>query len=106
VPPLRQNVGPGRRCKDAEADNRSLRVERDDDHLRPRGRSPTLADFVGVYEQPPEVSGKRAASVEKEKALLRGWRQQLGHLRLDKIQPHHLSRVLTTLTAAATRRGL
>ena len=48
-----------------------------------------LADDVGVYQQPLEVSGKRVSSVEKEKGHLRHWSKQLGHLRLNKIRPHH-----------------
>ena len=81
----------------ARADYRRLLVERDDDRLRPVELAPKLADYVKVHEQQLEVSGKRASSVEKEKGYLRRWREQLGHLRLNKIRPHHLSSVLTDL---------
>jgi integrase len=43
------------------------------------------------------VSGKRATTVGKEKGYLKRWSAKLGHLRLNKIRPHHLSRTLTEL---------
>lgn len=82
----------------AKTDHSRLLVERDDDRLRPTGLAPTLADYItSVYTKQLDTSGKRLASVEKEKAYLRRWAGKLGQLRLNKIRPHHLSRHLTGL---------
>ena len=43
------------------------------------------------------ASGKRQSSIEKECALLRHWVKKIGHLRLNKLRPFHLSKVLTSL---------
>ena len=67
------------------------------DCLRPLGLTPTLVDYIGVYTQQLEVSGKRAATVEKEKTYLKRWSAKIGHIRLNKLRPHHLSRILTEL---------
>jgi integrase len=87
----------GATLDDAKGDYARLLTERDDDRLRPLGLTPTLADYIGVYTQQLEVSGKRAATVEKEKAYLKRWSVKIGLIRLNKIRPHHLSRVLTEL---------
>jgi integrase len=87
----------GATLDDAKADYSRLVTERADDRLRPLGLTPTLGDYIGVYTQQLEVSGKRVATVEKEKTYLKRWSAKIGHIRLNKIRPHHLSRVLTEL---------
>ena len=82
---------------EVKADYARLVTERADDRLRPLGLTPTLADYIGVYTQQLDVSGKRAATIGKEKAYLKRWSAKIGHLRLNKIRPHHLSRILTEL---------
>ncbi|MBE7501652.1 MAG: hypothetical protein HS113_15380 [Verrucomicrobiales bacterium] len=79
-------------------DYRRLRVERDEDRLRPIGRVPTLTEYVDQsYADALRNSGKRDASVRKELGYLRLWCRQLGHLRLNRIRPFHLGTVLTDL---------
>ena len=82
---------------EAKADYDRLLTERDDDRLRPLGLTPTVADCIVVYTWQLEVSGKRATTAEKEKSYLNRWSGKIGHIRLDKICPHHLSRILTDL---------
>jgi integrase len=43
------------------------------------------------------ASGKRQSSIEKECAYLRRWVKKIGHLRVNKIRPFHLNKVLTSL---------
>jgi len=82
----------------AKADYDRLRVERADDRLRPVGLTPTLRDFIrDVYQPQLAVSGNRDSSVAKEKSYLRRWSDKIGHLRLNKIRPHHLNKFLTEL---------
>jgi integrase len=87
----------GATLDEAKADYARLQTERADDRLRPLGLTPTLADYIVVHTQRLKVSGKRASSVEKETGYLKHWSEELGHLRLNKIRPHHLSQVLTDL---------
>lgn len=87
----------GDRLDDAKADYARLQTERADDRLRPRGLTPKLSDYIGVYEQQLEASGKRATTVAKEKSYFKRWSAKIGHVRLNKLRPHHLSRVLTEL---------
>jgi hypothetical protein len=61
------------------------------------GLTPTLADYIEVHAERLAVSGKRPSSVQKETAYLKYWSKKLGHLRLNKIRPHHLSNILTEL---------
>jgi len=87
----------GATLDDAKADYARLVTERADDRLRPLGLTPMLRDYIGVYTQQLEASSKRATTVEKEKTYLKRWSAKIGHIRLNKIRPHHLSRVLTEL---------
>ena len=43
------------------------------------------------------ASGKRQSSIEKECSYLRHWAKEIGYLRLNKLRPFHLNKVLTTL---------
>lgn len=63
----------------AELDYARLLTERDDDRLRPQGLTPTLGDYIAVYTRQLDVSGKRSATIEKEKAYLKRWSAKLGH---------------------------
>ena len=55
------------------------------------------SDYLQNHTQALGASGKRASSVQKETAYLKRWSERLGRVRLNKIRPHHLSRVLTEL---------
>jgi len=81
----------------ARDDYRRLLVEREDDRLRPLGLTPTVRDYVSVYTQQLAVSAKRASTVQKETAYLDHWKEKIGHVRLNKVRPHHLNKVLTDL---------
>ncbi len=62
------------------------------------GLTPTLRDFIrDVYQPQLAVSGNRDSSIAKEKSYLRRWSEKIGHLRLNKIRPHHLNKFLTEL---------
>jgi integrase len=87
----------GATLDEAKADYARLLTERADDRLRPLGLTPTLADYTEDYTRQLDASGKRSATVQKEKAYLKRWSEKLGHLRLNKIRPHHLSRILSEL---------
>ena len=83
---------------DAKDDYDRLRVERQDDRLRPLGLAPMLRDYIqDSYEQQLAASGKRGSSIEKEKSYLRRWSAKIGHLRLNKLRAHHLNKILTQL---------
>ena len=73
----------GASLDEAKADYARLLTERADDRLRPLGLTPTLTDYIAVYEQQLDVSSKRATTIEKEKAYLKRWSEKLGHLRLN-----------------------
>jgi len=90
----------GATLDEAKADYARLQTERADDRLRPLGLTPTLADYIDVHTQRLAVSGKRTSSVQKETAYLKQWSKQLGHLRLNKIRPYHLSNILTERAGA------
>lgn len=84
---------------EAKADYDRLRVERDDDRLRPLGLTPKLSDyFTDSYTKQLNATGKRTSTVDKETGCLGKWCEKLGHLRLNKIRPHHINRVLTDLS--------
>jgi hypothetical protein len=87
---------------EAKDDYDRLRVERQDDRLRPLGLSPTLRDYIiDSYRPQSATSGKRASSLEKETSYLRRWSDKIGHLRLNKIRAHHLNKCLTELAGAS-----
>ena len=91
----------GNSFTDAKADYDRLRVERADDRVRPLGLTPTLRDYIDeAYKPQLAVSGKRASSIAKEESYLRRWSDKIGHLRLNKIRPFHLSRFLNELATA------
>ena len=55
---------------DAKDNFDRLKTKRTDNRLVPLGLTPTLGDYVQVHTQRLAVSGKRAATVEKETANL------------------------------------
>jgi integrase len=83
----------------AKADYARLLTERADDRLRPLGLTPTFRDYQASYGDQLRASGKRASTVQKELAYVKHWTSSIGQLRLNKIRPHHLSKVLTALAA-------
>jgi hypothetical protein len=84
---------------EAKADFDRLRVERDDDRLRPLGLPPKLSDyFKDSYTKQLKAVGKRNSTVKKETSCLDKWCEKLSHLRLNKIRPHHVGKVLTGLS--------
>ena len=84
---------------EAKADYDRLKVERDDDRLRPLGLAPKLFDYIEKdYAKQLNASGKRDSTVKKEEGCLKTWCEKPGPLRLNKIRPHHINRVLTDLS--------
>ncbi|HXT40743.1 MAG TPA: tyrosine-type recombinase/integrase [Candidatus Angelobacter sp.] len=55
---------------------------------------------LATYTECLRVSGKRTSTINKDLGYLRRWKRELGHLRLNKIRPHHLSHVLTKLAGS------
>lgn len=92
----------GTTLDEVKLDYSRLVTERADGRLRPLGLTPKLADYVASYEQALASSGKRSSTVQKEKSYLRRWVKELGHLRLNKIRPAHLSRVLNAVAAGGS----
>jgi hypothetical protein len=67
------------------------------------GQVPTFREFSLEYWKELDASGKRASSLAKEKGYLKRWDEKIGHIRLNKIRPFHLSRVLTELSEQTFR---
>lgn len=84
---------------EAKADYARVLTERADNRLRPLGMVPTFADYLRkAYLPALAASGKRPASVAKEKHQLERWAAELGHVRLNKLGPGHLDAVLVKLS--------
>ncbi len=84
---------------EAKADYARLLTERADNRLRPLGMVPTFAEYLRkAYLPALTASGKRLASVVKEKRQLERWATEIGHLRLNKLGPGHLDAVLVKLS--------
>ncbi len=80
----RQRLGPGAPAPD-ESDHQDQALTRSKEGERHSYANQLLA------------SGKRRSSIEKECSYLRRWAKEIGHLRLNKLRPFHLNKVLTTL---------
>jgi len=52
-----------------------------------------------VYTSQADASGKRKSSIKKEGSYLKRWVAKIGHLRLNKLRPHHLNKFLTDLAS-------
>lgn len=91
----------GESLADAKADYARLLTERADNRLRPEaiGQAPTFAEYLKERYLPAlQASGKRPETVRKDSRHLNRWAAELGHLRLNKINPGHLDGVLVKLS--------
>lgn len=80
---------------------RKLLVERGEDQLRHIGRCPKFADYVeDTYKKRLKTSGKKPDTITTEEVHLNQLSKTIGHLTLDKIKPHHVSRHLHDLKEA------
>jgi integrase len=85
--------------EEARADYARVLTERSDNRLRPLGMVPTFAEYLHkAYLPALSASGKRPASVVKEKRQLEHWAGEIGHVRLNKLGPGHLDAVLVRLS--------
>ncbi|RTZ65700.1 MAG: hypothetical protein DSZ35_08610 [Verrucomicrobia bacterium] len=78
---------------------RKLLVQRQDEQLLPVSLSPKLKDFYTSTHLPLlEASGKREASIKKEIRYIERRMQAMGSVRLNKIRPNHLTKVMVQFT--------
>ena len=78
---------------------RKLLVQRQDEQLLPVSQAPKLKDyFASSYLPLLEASGKRPASIKKEKRYIQRWIEAMGSVRLNKIRPNHLTKVMVQFT--------
>ena len=87
---------------DAEAivEFRRLLTERDENRLRPIGLSPFFKNHAATYLDRLSTSGKKADTLVTESGHINKWIKAIGHLRLDKIRPHHITSHLHGLRRA------
>lgn len=89
----------------AQAEFRTLLVERQHNDLRQLGRSPKFTDYLNqTYLPLLDSSGKRPATIVTEKSHYKRWDETLGHLRLDKIRPSHIMEALQRIRKARSAR--
>ena len=77
-----------------------LIVERDENRLRPIGLSPQFGDYAKTYLERLTTSGKKADTLVTESGHINKWIEAVGHIRLDKIRPHHITNHLHGLRKA------
>ena len=83
----------------ARSHYRKLLVQRQDEQLLPVSLSPKLKAFYTSTHLPLlEASGKREASIKKEIRYIERWMQAMGSVRLNKIRPNHLTKVMVQFT--------
>ena len=70
---------------------RKLQVERSENRLRRIGLAPKLADYLDLYSERLEHSGKKHDTLVTERSHLRRWRESLGRLRVHNIRPHQVT---------------
>ena len=85
---------------DAVVEFRKLLTEREENRLRPIGLSPLLKDYAATYLERQETSGKKADTLVTEGGHIKKWIAAIGHLRLGKLRPHHITNHLHKLRAA------
>src|SRR5215213_3837399 len=90
----------------AQAEFRTLVVERAANRLRHFGRAPKLRKCIDVSVTRLSASGKRKSTVGKESRCLSRWAEMLGHLRVDHIRPRAATRCSVTNSAHAETREL
>jgi len=87
-------------ASEAQDEFRTLLVERDENRLRPIGLSPLFSDYAKNYLERLETSGKKADTLVTESGHVNKWIKAIGHLRLAKILPHHITSHLHGLRKA------
>ena len=77
---------------EAQEEFRKLMLERTENRLRHIGLSPSFGEFYNKSYLPMlNASGKKPATIVTEKGHYKRWVAAIGHLRLDKIRPSHIS---------------
>jgi integrase len=90
---------------EAQAEFRTLLVERQDNTLRQLSRSPRFTDFLNqTYLPLLATSGKKPGTILTEKTHYKRWDAALGHLRLDKIRSNHVEAALSDLRKIRSAR--
>jgi len=75
-------------------------VERSENRLRHIGRCPHFGQYADeTYSPRLETSGKKPDTWVTERVHLAQRKESIGHLRLDKIRPHHVTPHLQKLKA-------
>lgn len=88
----------GATAAQAQDEIRKLLVERSEHRLRHLGRTPEFGEYLDTTYLPRlATAGKKPETLVTEKGHLGRWREALGHLRLDKIRPHHVTAHLQRL---------
>lgn len=94
-----------RTVAEAQAEFRTLLVERRDNTLRQLGQSPRFTDYLNkTYLPLLAASGKKPGTIVTEKTHYKRWDAALGHLRLDKIRSSHVEGALTELRKIRSAR--
>jgi integrase len=93
VPLIGSSGEPVNTVAQAVAEINRLRTQRADETLPKFGRTPTFFAYANEYLAyiKSGVGTKRPGTIAKEESILRQWQTHLGHLRLDKIKPVHVS---------------
>ena len=78
-------------ASEAQEEFRALLVERDENRLRPIGLSPLFSDYAQTYLERQETSGKKPDTIVTESGHIKKWIEAIGHIRLGKIRPHHIT---------------
>jgi len=90
---------------EAQAELRTLLVERAQNNLRHLSRSPLFTDYLNqTYLPLLATSGKKPATIVTEKTHYKRWDAALGHLRLDKIRASHVETALGQLRQIRSAR--
>ena len=87
-------------ASDAQEEFRKLLVERDENRLRPIGLAPLFSDYAQTYLDRLTTSGKKADTLVTESGHINKWIAAIGHIRLDKVRPHHITNHLHGLRTA------
>jgi integrase len=83
----------------ARSHYRKLLVQRQEEQLLPVSLSPKLREFYQSTHLPLlRGSGKRPATIKKEIRYINRWVDAMGSVRLNKIRPSHLSKVMVGFT--------
>ena len=83
----------------ARSHYRKLLVQRQEERLLPVSLSPKLREFYQSTHLPLlRGSGKRPATIKKEIRYINRWVDAMGSVRLNKIRPSHLSKVMVGFT--------